>query len=198
MTTLKGLPLYDMQIQDELDGVYKISLVNAPAIQSDFILFSEDEKKKFYFKDEDKHIITGPCMIPQIPIYRVDDTGFEYYVQFSEETIRKSAELFMKNGFQSNISVDHRFDVEGAYEHAVEVTEKIRAEEPDTVVIPVSVMMGRGMKEAQNQIVQLVSRQEKRIEAEEKGTDVFGSSFMQSRAVIDDDDDGVQYPGSEN
>ena len=57
--------------------------------------------------------------------------------------------------------------------------------------------MGRGMKEAQNQIVQLVNKQERRIEAEEKGTAAFGSSFMQSRAYIDDDDDGVQYPGSE-
>ena len=92
----------------------------------------------------------------------------------------------------------NKIDVEGAFDHAVEVAEKIRAAEPDTVVIPVSVMMGRGMKEAQNQIVQLVSKQEKRVEAEEKGTDVFGSSFMQSRAVIFDDDDGVQYPGSES
>ena len=39
--------------------------------------------------------------------------------------------------------------------------------------------------------------QEKRQEAEEKGEDVFGSSFMKDRAYIDDDDDGIQYPGSE-
>ena len=45
--------------------------------------------------------------------------------------------------------------------------------------------------------MQLVSRQEKRNEAEENGTAAFGSGFMQSRAVIDEDDDGVQYPGSE-
>ena len=91
----------------------------------------------------------------------------------------------------------NKIDEEGAYEHAVEVAEKIRASEPETVVIPVSVMMGRGMKEAQNQIIKLVNKQESRIESEEKGTDVFGSSFMQSRAYIDEDDDGVQYPGSE-
>ncbi|MBQ5541516.1 MAG: hypothetical protein IIU06_00420, partial [Erysipelotrichales bacterium] len=82
-------------------------------------------------------------------------------------------------------------DEEGALEHAAEVADKIRATEPDTVVIPVSVMMGRGMKEAQNQIVQLVSRQEKRIEVEEKGTAAFGSSFMPSRAYIEDDDENV-------
>ena len=91
----------------------------------------------------------------------------------------------------------NKIDQDGAFERAIEVQEKIKASEPDTVVIPVSVMMGRGMKEAQNQIVQLVNKQERRIEAEEKGTDVFGAGFMQSRAYIDDDDDGVQYPGSE-
>ena len=54
------------------------------------------------------------------------------------------------------------------------------------------------MKDAQNQIVQLVNRQEKREEAEEKGVASFGSSFMQERGNLDDyDDENVQYPGSE-
>ena len=136
MTTLKGLPLYDMQIQDEIDGVYKISLVDAPAIMSEFILFSEDEKKKLCFRDEDRHVITGPCMIPNLPIFRVDDTGFEYYVQFSAETIRKSAELFMKNGFQSNISVDHRFDVEGAYVFESYIVDGKRGISPSDLGLP--------------------------------------------------------------
>ena len=136
MNTLKGLPLYDLQIQDELDGVYKISLVDAPAIQSDFILFSDEEKKRFYFKDEEKHVITGPCMIPNLPIYRVDESGFDYYVQFSAETIRKSAELFMKNGFQSNISVDHQFDVEGAFVFESYIVDKKRGIDPNDLELP--------------------------------------------------------------
>jgi GTP-binding protein len=54
------------------------------------------------------------------------------------------------------------------------------------------------MKDAQNQIVQLVNRQEQRIVAEEKGTAEFGSSFMKDRAGFEDDDDeNIQYPGSE-
>ena len=83
---------------------------------------------------------------------------------------------------------------------------KIRAAEPDTVVIPVSVHTGRGMKDAQHQIMELVSKQEKRDMASGAAADAaensenanqFGSSFMDSRAYIDDDDDNVQYPGSE-
>ena len=88
MTTLKGLPIYNMTISDELDGVYKISLVDAPAIESNFILFDEEKKMELMFRDEDKHIITGPAMVPDMPIYRCDETGFEFYVTFSKETIR--------------------------------------------------------------------------------------------------------------
>lgn len=111
---LKGLPLYNLTINDELDGVYKISLVDAPAIESDFLLFSEDEKKKFTFSDDEKHVIFGPVMIPEMPIYR-NDNGYEYYVTFSKETVEKSMQLFFKNGYQANISVDHEFDVKDVY-----------------------------------------------------------------------------------
>ena len=59
------------------------------------------------------------------------------------------------------------------------------------------------MKDAQNQIMQLVSKQEKRDEGAEAAAqtkDTFGagpdSHFMNS-AYIDDDDENIQYPGSE-
>jgi GTP-binding protein len=99
----------------------------------------------------------------------------------------------------------NKIDVEGAFDRAVEVQEKIKASEPDTVVIPVSVHTGRGMKDAQHQIMELVSRQEKRDASAatagagdtSENQNQFGSSFMKDRAYIDDDDDIVQYPGSE-
>ena len=92
----------------------------------------------------------------------------------------------------------NKIDIEGAYDHAVELTEKIRSEEPDTVVIPVSVATGRGMKEARLEIERLVNSQEKRLVVQETESSSFGNSFMASRAVMDEDDDeNVQYPGSE-
>lgn len=137
MNTLKGLPVYDMQILDAIDGVYKISLVDRPAIESDFLLFNnEEQKKKLSFSDNDKHVITGAAMIPDLPIYRCDETGFEYFVQFSVDTVRKSAELFMKNGFQNNISVDHQFDVEGAYVFESYLVDKSRGISPSDLELP--------------------------------------------------------------
>ena len=136
MNTLKGLPVYDMQILDAIDGVYKISLVDRPAIESDFLLFNEEQKKKLSFSDNAKRVITGAAMIPDLPIYRCDETGFEYFVQFSADTVRKSAELFMKNGFQSNISVDHEFDVEGAYVFESYLVDKSRGINPSDIELP--------------------------------------------------------------
>ena len=98
----------------------------------------------------------------------------------------------------------NKIDVEGAFDRAVEVQNKIRENEPDTVVIPVSVHTGRGMKDAQHQIMELVSKQDNRESSADSGMgntsenqNQFGSDFMKDRAYIDDDDDNVQYPGSE-
>lgn len=136
MTTLKGLPIYNMTINDELDGVYKISLVDMPAIESDFLLFNDEEKKVLTFSDETKHVITGPVMIPDMPIYRCDETGFEYYVQFSKDTIRKSAELFFKNGYQSSVSVGHEFDVNDVYVFESYIVDKNRGIVPNDLDLP--------------------------------------------------------------
>lgn len=133
---LKGLPLYNLTITDEMDGVYKISLVDAPAIESDFLLFEENEKKRFTFSNEERHVITGAAMIPDLPIYRCDESGFEYYVQFSKETIERSAQLFFRNGFQSNISVGHEFDVDGIYVFESYIVDSERGIKPNDIDLP--------------------------------------------------------------
>ena len=58
------------------------------------------------------------------------------------------------------------------------------------------------MKDAQNQIMQLVSKQEKRVEGAgaAPANDTFGAgsdSHFKNSAYIDDDDENIQYPGSE-
>lgn len=133
---LKGLPLYNLTITDEMDGVYKISLVDAPAIESDFLLFEENEKKRFTFSNEERHVITGAAMIPDLPIYRCDESGFEYYVTFSKETIERSAQLFFRNGFQSNISVGHEFDVKGIYVFESYIVDSKRGIKPNDIDLP--------------------------------------------------------------
>ena len=138
-----------------------------------------------------KHITRTACLIFMIDCS--DENYLTAYETLCNELDKYSDSLLEK----PRIVLLNKIDVEGAFDRAVEAAEKIRAAEPDTVVIPVSVHTGRGMKDAQNQIVQLVNRQEQRLVAEEKGTAEFGSGFMEGRGGMDDDDENIQYPGSE-
>lgn len=112
MATYNNLPLYIMDLGDENTGVEIISLVDFPAIERDFIKFSKDTEIKFKVND-DKHIVTGPALIPERPIYRRNADGFEYYVKFSADAIRRIAEKFFADHNTTNVNVEHEFDVDG-------------------------------------------------------------------------------------
>lgn len=100
-------PVYELLIDENGDAfVDAIALVDSPAIESDFIAFSnEKEKIKFELNDEKMELI-GAAMIPNQYIYR-NDGKKEYYVYFKKETIREIAQVYMKRGFQANLNLDH-------------------------------------------------------------------------------------------
>lgn len=95
--TIDNLPVYNIIPLDNDD--FEIALVENPAIGEDFLKFA-DEKVKYEFS-KDKQNIKGPVLIPNLPIYRRNP---ERYVIFTEEAIKKSQELFMKNGSKFNIN----------------------------------------------------------------------------------------------
>lgn len=107
----KNLPIYQAVIDDENSGMYTISLVTNPAVESNFIYFNE-QKKPMQFKvdDEEKRIVTGVVMRADYPIYRIGMSGFEYYITFSKETIEIMVEKWLKEGFQSNVNLQHNPD----------------------------------------------------------------------------------------
>ena len=133
---IQGLPVYMMTLGDEADGVSCISLVEYPAIEKNFMLFSEDEKKKLCFADEERHVISGPAMIPDLPIYRCDETGYEFYVVFSKDTIEKSAQRFFKNGNQANVSLQHEYDVNNVYVFESYIVDAAKGLKPNFVTVP--------------------------------------------------------------
>ncbi len=103
------LPVYEIVV-DENDetGISLISLVEDPAIVMKGMLFSE-EKSVMAFKeaDDEKQIIVGPAIIPNMKIYREDDKYGQYYVLFTQETIAKMVEKFNKYGSNRRINIDH-------------------------------------------------------------------------------------------
>ena len=96
-------------ILDESDtaenGVYAISIVTEPAIESNFIHLS----KQVHFKtiDNDKRLIIGLALVPNKPILRKDKDNQDFYIYFKEGTIRKTAELFLKRANQNNTTLEH-------------------------------------------------------------------------------------------
>lgn len=101
------LPVYEITI-DEVDetGISLISLVEEPAIAIKGMAFKQDDFMTF--KDiEDKQIIVGPALIPDMKIYREDEKYGQYYVVFSKDTIVKMVEKFNKYGSNRKINIDH-------------------------------------------------------------------------------------------
>jgi len=95
-------------ILDEEDfdaGVEAISIVENPAIESDFVALKNQEVKLAEVNSE-KKILMGPLLIPNKPIYRNGSEG-EYYIYFSKETIEKASQMFLQNGNQSNSTLEH-------------------------------------------------------------------------------------------
>lgn len=95
--------------EDENLGLQAVSIVDKPAIETDFLKFKD--QKMIFAKDESKHILTGPALIADMPIYRRNFvTGEEYYVVFSKETIAKLVERYSKNNMLNSVNLQHDSD----------------------------------------------------------------------------------------
>ena len=140
-----------------------------------------------------KHITRTSCLIFMVDCS--DENYLTAYDTLCNELEQYSDELMEK----PRIVLCNKIDVDGAFDRALEIQQKIKETEPETKVIPVSVMGGRGMKDAQKEIVSLVNELEKRLEEDSfNSSSEKENSFMAGRAYIDDgEDDYVQYPGSE-
>lgn len=92
------IDIYEAKIEDLTDGIIAISLVEYPAVEKDFVCFSEEKQiVKFAIDNEDKHLITGVIMLANSPIYRRQGE-YEYYVLYTPETIQKMASKMLNDG----------------------------------------------------------------------------------------------------
>ena len=95
-------------------GVQAISLVELPAIESDWVYLSNDNFLSLAKIDEEQRILVGAVLIPEKRIPRYDaEKGEEYEVYFTAETIAKAEELYMKNLRGNNATYEHEVDIEG-------------------------------------------------------------------------------------
>ena len=105
----KDLPLYDITLEDFEQGMYKISLVDKPAIEENFIYFSKTEVIEM-FANEEKREVVGPIMIPNKKILRFSPENGYYYVRFTEQTIRDIMYNYSKKGLFNEFGIHHQYD----------------------------------------------------------------------------------------
>ena len=105
---IRVIELFVDEMQEAI--LQSISIVDKPAIEREFMYFSEDGRQMLYFQEEeDQRIVVSPAMIPDKKIVRKDkDTGEIYYVYFSRDTVAKAAEYLMKYNKQSHSNINHQ------------------------------------------------------------------------------------------
>lgn len=107
----KNIPIYKAVLEDEETGMYTISLVTNPAVESNFLYFNEQSVPlQFKVESEEKRVVTGVIMRANHPIYRIGANGVEYYLTFDKETIEVMVEKWLKNGLQTNVNLQHNPD----------------------------------------------------------------------------------------
>ena len=87
-----------------------VSLVESPAIESEWIFLNKQDTSNLSLAkvDEHKRLIIGAALIPNKQIYRRDENGKEFYCYFSEATVKRASELYLKNNNQSSATYEHR------------------------------------------------------------------------------------------
>ena len=115
---MEKIEVFELVIDtDDESGVTAIALVDQPAIDSNWMAFSQQTEHKFAVKDEEKRIIEGYFMVADLLIPRIGEQGEKFFVKFSAKTIEaireKQSRLGMTNNF--NLMHDPRQIAEGVY-----------------------------------------------------------------------------------
>ena len=100
----KKIKKYKVGVDSE---TYAISLVEEPAIEETLVALSEQKEIKVQMANEEKHMVYSAVLVPDKPIYRRNDEGEEFYVEFTKESIEKMSQQFLKEYKQNEITLDH-------------------------------------------------------------------------------------------
>ena len=103
----QNIPTYSAIISDDNEGILVISLVDAPATETNWMCFKEQENIKFSIVNEDEHILAGVVMVADKPIYRIAPDGTEFYIVFSKDVIKRMAEKMLSDNTFNNIDIQH-------------------------------------------------------------------------------------------
>lgn len=113
------MKLYELILDEDENGdsgVFALSVVANPAIEANWVYFSKEGKQEMKFAtiDNEKRTIVAPVLIPDKQILRIDEeTGEEYRVYFTKNTVEKLAQKYLKDGYQNKATFEHSENIDG-------------------------------------------------------------------------------------
>jgi len=107
----KKIKRYKVGIDSE---TYAISLVESPAIEVDYVALSKQEEVGVRLSSDERHICYGPALIPNKDIYR-NNGEQEFYINFTEESIIKMSQEYLKEYRQHETTLDHETNADEVY-----------------------------------------------------------------------------------
>lgn len=88
-----------------------ISLVEDPAVESNFVALSKQTKQNFStVEDGERRMVYGVALRADFPIYRRDYDGYEYNIVFEKEAVRRLSQKFMKEYRQKEWTLNHDWE----------------------------------------------------------------------------------------
>lgn len=108
------MELFELTIEENMDEVFAISLVENPAIESDFMYFGK-EMIQFAKVDTEQHMLIGPVLIPDKKILRVDGEGKPYQVYLSKDTIKLVAQNYLMKKYTDKATLEHDKSIKGVH-----------------------------------------------------------------------------------
>lgn len=107
----KKIKKYKVGLDSE---TYKISMVSEPAIEVDYVALSKQDEVEVKLSSDERHICYGPALIPNKDIYR-NNGEQEFYINFTEDSIIKMSQEFMKDYRQHEVNLQHSENVDEVY-----------------------------------------------------------------------------------
>ena len=111
VATIDGIPVYRVLVDDERDGMVRVSLVDDPAVMSDFVAFDAQKRAQmFAVENEDKRLAFGVVARADFPVFRTDPVLGDHYVIFPADTIREMAQKYLTEGRADRVDLMHDGD----------------------------------------------------------------------------------------
>ena len=113
--------IFDPSISDEeMNGVYAVSLVSDPANEQSFVYFSSDESNDIInikLANEERRVVVCPILIPEQRIMRkaVGSEQKPGVIFAKAETIEQLQENFFESGYNKNSTLEHIEVIDGVF-----------------------------------------------------------------------------------